>query len=507
MKRIATITIICALTHFSFAQNFGVDVSSPSSKLDVNGNVEVKYFLTDDGSGDWGIGGSGENLQIIEPESSDKLWAEFIDDNALHLSGTPNLYVDGNIGVGTTGPGSRVHLYTSGLGANTGVTDMLRIELNRSDHGGTPSGPAILFKDQDGNNNTNEARIKMMTVNDVDFGDNDEAASNLVFETTNGGTASDKMIITGRGAVGIGTLNPNSLLQVYGATQNLEVTNTDETEAGIILSDAQALTSQRWRILFNSGSGNELRFYDNNDLQADFRQDASARNDNGWSTASIDYAEFMEKLHKQEQIDIFQLVAVKHNKITKNTEDATLIMITSTDGGLRGGNPMDIPRDNDPNWVAVAYIGQVPVLVDGPVKEGDYIIPSGKNDGKGKAVSPEEITVAQFNQVAGRALESSVNTQYNKLDTYQNADDPEQDDEWLMEIGRLQQIRGSANIINVAVGAHNGLPKGLATLKKEMMSNKKKIDNLEAQLNVQNAKIEQLILRMQDEESLMSAIK
>jgi len=121
-----------------------------------------------------------------------------------------------NIGWGTTTPQAPIHLYRSGLGGNTGYTDMLRLEINRSDHGAVPSGPSILFKDQDTNNSTNEARISMMTVNDSDYGDNDEAASNLLFDTTNGGSSSTKMIITGRGNIGINTVNPGYKLDVNG---------------------------------------------------------------------------------------------------------------------------------------------------------------------------------------------------------------------------------------------------------------------------------------------------
>ncbi len=60
----------------------------------------------------------------------------------------------------------------------------------------------------------------MATVNDTDYGDNDEAASNLIFSTTNGGTESDKMIITGRGDIGIGTTSPSDILHVHKASAN-----------------------------------------------------------------------------------------------------------------------------------------------------------------------------------------------------------------------------------------------------------------------------------------------
>jgi hypothetical protein len=62
---------------------------------------------------DWEIKRSGEHLEFREPEQSSKLWARFIDDQALHLSGTPNLYVDGKVGIGTTTPLSDIHLYSN----------------------------------------------------------------------------------------------------------------------------------------------------------------------------------------------------------------------------------------------------------------------------------------------------------------------------------------------------------------------------------------------------------
>ncbi|MBI2607293.1 MAG: hypothetical protein HYW51_00470, partial [Candidatus Doudnabacteria bacterium] len=199
---------------------------------------------------------------------------------------------------------------------------------------------------------------------------------------------------------------------------------------------------------------NDLVIYDNTDIQAKIRNDASALNDDGWATGAVDYGEFMEKLDHNEEIKVYEVVGVKNNKITKNTNNATFVMVTSTDAGIRGGNPIvaGYSRDKDPNWVVVAYIGQVPVLVSGKVNEGDYILPSGNNDGKATAVSPEEITAKQFSQVIGRALESSTNPVYNSLATYQDPNDPEQDSELLRELAKLQARRGAAKVINVAVG-------------------------------------------------------
>jgi len=79
--------------------NVGIGTQSPTQKLDVNGTVQATRVRTDNytpKTADWAIKRSGENLQIIEPEQSDKVWAEFKDDQHLHLKGTPNLIVDGH---------------------------------------------------------------------------------------------------------------------------------------------------------------------------------------------------------------------------------------------------------------------------------------------------------------------------------------------------------------------------------------------------------------------------
>ena len=55
----------------------------------------------------------------------------------------------------------------------------------------------------------------------------------------------------------------------------------------------------------------------------------------------------------------------------------------------------------------VAFMGQIPVKVMGPVSSGDYIVASGTVPGYAKAVNPELMTLEDFNHAVGRSWEDS----------------------------------------------------------------------------------------------------
>ena len=101
----------------------------------------------------------------------------------------------------------------------------------------------------------------MSTVNNTTYGDNDEAASNLIFETTNGGSASDKMIVTGRGDIGIGTNNPTAKLDVEGNIRLQSVnrdyvtsTLTTTTETAVATLSSTTYRSAKFMIQVTEGS-------------------------------------------------------------------------------------------------------------------------------------------------------------------------------------------------------------------------------------------------------------
>ena len=76
---------------------------------------------------------------------------------------------------------------------------------------------------------------------------------------------SEHVRIASTGNVGIGTDSPDDMLEVYGSSPNIRVTNTAETDAGIVFNDAQAGIGQMAAIKFNSGD-EKLKFFVNDEV-------------------------------------------------------------------------------------------------------------------------------------------------------------------------------------------------------------------------------------------------
>jgi hypothetical protein len=170
-----------------------------------------------------------------------------VDSGTLFVDATKN-----SVGFGTTAPANDtpIHIYKSGVSSGS-TPVMLRMETTRSDFGSDPGGCSILFKNQDGNNSVNEGYIQALTVNDTDFGDNDEANTSFVFRMTNGGSLRDNVIFTGDGRVGINTMNPGTYeLNVVGQTY---LSNTLTVKTSITINDASGNTGAP--IIFAGASG------------------------------------------------------------------------------------------------------------------------------------------------------------------------------------------------------------------------------------------------------------
>ena len=123
-------------------------------------------------------------------------------------------------------------------------------------------------------------------------------------------------------------------------------------------------------------------------------------------SSGADYAEYLSMLDKNELISGGDIVGVFDGKITKKTSGAHRIMAISSMPIVLGNSKGKDPKSVKP----VAFVGQVRVKVKGVVRAGDFIIPSGKDDGIGISVSPDKINSDQLSKIVGQAWESSKNS-------------------------------------------------------------------------------------------------
>ena len=121
------------------------------------------------------------------------------------------------------------------------------------------------------------------------------------------------------------------------------------------------------------------------------------------STGS-DFAEWLPRLEGEERIEAGDIVGVFEGRISRRTASANQVMVISTAPIVLGNSP---PESEEHLYEKVAFVGQAPAKVRGPVKAGDYIIASGLNDGTSVAVSAEEMTPSQHSLAVGQSWESS----------------------------------------------------------------------------------------------------
>lgn len=134
---------------------------------------------------------------------------------------------------------------------------------------------------------------------------------------------------------------------------------------------------------------------------------ASVKNNFGVSYSSVaaDYAEWLPKFRPEEKFAAGQIVGVFDGRISKNTEGASQLMVISSVPVILGNVP---PVGQEKDYEKVAFMGQVPVVVTGPVKLGDYILPNALNSGRGVAVSPDKMKVTDYKKIVGVAWTASA---------------------------------------------------------------------------------------------------
>jgi len=121
-----------------------------------------------------------------------------------------------------------------------------------------------------------------------------------------------------------------------------------------------------------------------------------------YSSSAGDYAEYLELRDYKDTESIIpaQVVGVKGGKITLDTRDCEKVMVISMNPAVVGKEPL---REQRSKFKPVAFMGQVPVFVLNETHIGDYILPSGNNDGYAIARSPEKMEVDDYKIIIGIA--------------------------------------------------------------------------------------------------------
>jgi hypothetical protein len=126
-----------------------------------------------------------------------------------------------------------------------------------------------------------------------------------------------------------------------------------------------------------------------------------------FESSGADYAEYIPKKNGTEKITAGDIVGVSEGLSSLNTLKADRCMIVSMNPVVVGNSP----GPDVTGYALVSFIGQVYVNVVGPVKSGEYIIPSGRNDGTGIAISSNQVSNSNFQSVVGQAWETSEQTE------------------------------------------------------------------------------------------------
>lgn len=116
-----------------------------------------------------------------------------------------------------------------------------------------------------------------------------------------------------------------------------------------------------------------------------------------------DYAEWMQRENFNEIITAGDIVGVKGGKITKDLKGAEQIMAVTTAPIVNANMP---EKSKVGSGNSIAFMGQIPVKITGPVTTGDFIVAKGTIPGYGVAVKQEDMTTEDYRLVVGRAWET-----------------------------------------------------------------------------------------------------
>ncbi len=221
-------------------------------------------------------------------------------------------------------------------------------------------------------------------------------------------TGTNQFLVRASGGVGIGTNTPLTQLHVKKDINSIATLPNHvaiiENTAGFTGNGPDVLALKTSATTPTSAT-NFITFFDGiNDAVGAIEGDGSGGIT--FKSGGADFAEWLPLKSNERPLQPAEIVAWTPQGLSRNTQSALQLVVVSTRPIITGNAPT---QSDSNNWAPVAFVGQVPAQVRGPVQAGDFILPSGKNDGTGIAIPAQQLQAHQIDQVVGQALHDAPN--------------------------------------------------------------------------------------------------
>ena len=130
-----------------------------------------------------------------------------------------------------------------------------------------------------------------------------------------------------------------------------------------------------------------------------------------YASGAGDYAEWIEKGNHRMDFLPGEVVGVRAGLVSYDTENSDHNLVISTKPIMLGNEIQGDMR----HYEKVAFMGQVPIRIQGVVHQGDYILPTGDKNGYAKAVPRDEIRFDEIPNIVGVAWEDGLEPYFNRV--------------------------------------------------------------------------------------------
>lgn len=399
----------------------GIGTNNPAQELTIiansTNNVDVRLQNNSGHAFDIFSGSSRAGLWVYGPRS-----LEF----ATNGNEKMRIQSNGTVGIGTNAPLTKLQIDHDG--ASTFGTALFINQYQEGNH----DGPKIQFRKKISSSAKNWAIGIKNGANVRDF----------IIEENGGytGFGTTRFIVKNGGNVGIGTASPAHKLHVNGSVQidnntyiNRVLNVTHSNASGHVMfitneaksnnADGLAIYLQPNTFPFATSNNNFITFralHIVGNTKNERNVGAIEGTSNGGVTltsGNADFAEYIPLNPVDSYIRPSSVLGVKNGKGELNTQKANHITVSSDSPIVSGNWP---GRENEKDYVKAAFIGQTKTKIIGKVNFGDYIFPSGNNDGVGVAISPDKALDCDISKIAGVAWESSEEGNEKLINTFVN---------------------------------------------------------------------------------------